>query len=943
MPDADALQECLRRINEAEACFLQMAKAQEALVAARQALAAAGLAAAGDVPVRNGVQSDVQNGSALEPVKAAVPEVLPPAGESDKVVVATNLDLSLRSSPRPSLVKAKSFVRDLNREREELEEVKESAAVRLGLEPDEIMKCFDYFCKADVDKSGKITIEEMRTLMESLSHIGLTKNDWDNIMTLVDKNDDGALDFGEFLVCYCNTPMKRPAHLKAQLGNIGESTDPEFAAKITGVPVTGIMAYLKKEIREEKAFLRIPIIFLLFICFVLSMATHRDPHRLAAIEDAFRFDIEENANFAFSGNAPFENGRMGHKSMYDVNSFADFWSWMDLGLTPLFFPESWDVSESRANYAARCTSPQGALEGSGWRFKANFSSDVGGASLSNDIGKLCSSYSSIGGLDDPTPPKDFFSKPPYLFFNSIIGGLRLRQEQLDIVPCASPGLAGTAYDNSCVASTKDYWLKPDLDTILWTDEDLVNKAGGETYYILSQTAQSDVRRQLRDLENRAWVNQRTAKVELLFTTYNAHQNIFVATYVNFFINQAGHIHKAIKPVGIWMDPYQSPMSYVFDVCWALLVLNVLRAVILQLRTDCRLYGAAGGVKAFLRQSDNIVDIACLIFSAVIFGLWFKMLSQISELNEILASADLNQQGSWASDDNRGAFFALVDNIVSTSFSFEQAVAFYPFAIGMRFFSAFSGQPRLAVVTRTLSGAASDLLHFGVVLFSILLVYSVSADLMYGREVAEFESFDRSLISVFRALLGDFDYLAFTEIGRPAAAVWFCSFVILLNLVMLNMLLAIVMDQYNTVKESLPEDAETILSQSSEIFRRWRQKKQGLRLSLGYVLEVLETTLGGAPCGELATVSTLVEMVPGLERPQALRILKNSHSILKSDDSVDINSMMKTLKALDIRVQELQEASHHGSGGNPHAHHHFRLLNSIQDKLDKAIERENCFI
>lgn len=39
--------------------------------------------------------------------------------------------------------------------------------------------------------------------------------------------------------------------------------------------------------------------------------------------------------------------------------------------------------------------------------------------------------------------------------------------------------------------------------------------------------------------------------------------------------------------------------------------------------------------------------------------------------------------------------------------------FYPVCIMMRLFKAFAAQPRLAIVTKTLALAATDLTHFGI--------------------------------------------------------------------------------------------------------------------------------------------------------------------------------------------------------------------------------------
>lgn len=111
--------------------------------------------------------------------------------------------------------------------------------------------------------------------------------------------------------------------------------------------------------------------------------------------------------------------------------------------------------------------------------------------------------------------------------------------------------------------------------------------------------------------------------------------------------------------------------------------------------------------------------------------------------------------------------------------------------------------------------------------------------------------------------------------------WFWTFIILVQLIMLNMLLAIVMDVYTEVKSGLDYNAPTVFSQMSLIWRRWKQKRRGTRMPLEYVLkklvpQALDTKLLKKEESELQqktlTPSALMAQVPGLGEEQAVRIL-----------------------------------------------------------------------
>merc|ERR1719424_1280699 len=103
--------------------------------------------------------------------------------------------------------------------------------------------------------------------------------------------------------------------------------------------------------------------------------------------------------------------------------------------------------------------------------------------------------------------------------------------------------------------------------------------------------------------------------------------------------------------------------------------------------------------------------------------------------------------------------------------------------------------------------------------------------LFGPEFKEFSTFSRAMTSVFIVLLGGFDWEMMSGVGLPHAIIWFWTFSIFVQLIMLNMLLAIVMDVYTDVKSGLAKNAPTIFSQVSLIYRRWHEKKLGLRIGL----------------------------------------------------------------------------------------------------------------
>jgi len=153
------------------------------------------------------------------------------------------------------------------------------------------------------------------------------------------------------------------------------------------------------------------------------------------------------------------------------------------------------------------------------------------------------------------------------------------------------------------------------------------------------------------------------------------------------------------------------------------------------------------------------------------------------------------------------------------------------AIMLKFFKAFQANARLQVVTKTLMRAFVDIVHFMVVFMAAFNGFVVTGHILLGGDILHFNSFGASFNTAFLCLLGDFGwYSDLTEKVEPLASglpyfvvsLWFWSFIIFALQILLNMLLAIIMDNYAAVTGELMTmaDAPTLVQQCH---RYWTRK------------------------------------------------------------------------------------------------------------------------
>eukprot|EP00931_Biecheleriopsis_adriatica_P009340 TRINITY_DN11040_c0_g3_i1.p1 TRINITY_DN11040_c0_g3~~TRINITY_DN11040_c0_g3_i1.p1 ORF type:complete len:892 (+),score=153.30 TRINITY_DN11040_c0_g3_i1:89-2764(+) len=780
---------------------------------------------------------------------------------------------------------------------DEFSEVRDELADYLGLSSSDVSDAYRIFASYDKDNSGKLDVCELKTSLHKLSGKEIDENDYINVLKVYDKDMDGFVSFEEFLFIYCQTPAKKQKHLKrfsTRVTDGGNRLTSKLRARVGGIKQSDVKAYLRSELNEEASCLKLPLVLLTFFAFLFSCQLHRPTAILSGTEEAVKYHIEENANFAFSGVLPFENGRIGHKAIYDVNTFGDFWSFFGLGLVPLLFPGP-EVSEMRLNVAGRCTPPADALLGGGFSLP-NGSTVPASATLSNDLGDICQKLETP--LLPPTSTSSLGRASPFLATQSIIAGVRLQQEQLPVTNCIRPELQGHSYDGECTDSG-DFWFPIEIHSMLGMDKQRTDQPGASTEYLLSHTTQSEAQQRLFALENSAWLDQRTSKIEIMFTVYNPDTDIFTALHIYFGMNRAGLMRKLIKPMSFPMTTYRSPLSYVLDCLFYLCVIKLAIDEGRLMIHHCRAKGFKQGSYEYFGFAQ-VVDWAAILYSVVLSIFWAEEHALLTDLFAKLQSGDPNTPGTWVHAADRIEFFEHVDELVKSVTRNQLLFGAYPLLLGLRFFEAFSGQPRLALVTKTLSAASKDVIHFGLVVVSLLLVFSLSGQLMFGQDMKDYASYDRALVTLQRGMIEGFDVSGMFQIDRPLAVVWGLAFSVLLQVLMTNMLLAIIFDVYAEVKSAVPPDAETIWSQSWEIFRRWKGARLGQRISLSTVQNCLEALAGQR---EYLTVPVLMQNVPGLGKEQALRILVGADE--KAANRFESMHTAQQLLSMDFRIQEIQ--------------------------------------
>jgi len=672
--------------------------------------------------------------------------------------------------------------------------------------------------------------------------------------------------------------------------------------------------WIKDEIEREAACLELPFTVALLVCFSLLAITYVSQDKVTLVEEAIVNDITENANFAWAHH-------FGHKGITDVNSFADFWSWCRLGFVPLLAPKApWPYSEELSAAVPQVT-----------------------GAPAYDVGALPTRWPMPGHRQRVPARND------YLRYNRIIGGFRFRQQvaAASAPSCVFPGdenVLSQWLGKLCTGRINEY-LPPDLyasetfdspDRVEWFISDAEDHETLIRRVIDMEDGCTSARAQNRSClcewcagqdPAHPWLNELTKRVEISFILYNAQYGLYAMATVNFWFSRTGHIHKQVNVrtswAGLMVRDYNDLIIVVLSgVVWILSCMYVFRSEAKEIVDLVR----AKKKPWYLTIADdyigfwNCVDWISIGIAAIISVLFLMLNLSIGLANTELAglarqgaSTSLQAQGSAVTAQYVGeirSFYKRVEEMAASERHFRLWLCVYPTVLMLRLFKSFDAQPRLAVVTNTFKEARDDLLHFALVFLSVYLCMSVNAVLFFGQDTLEFATLDRALHSSFRAMLGDWDWDQMKQIGLIKAFLWFFAFMLVMVLLLLNMLLAILMESYGQVKD-LAKNEASMFVQIRNMIRRYRQSQRGERVRLKDIWAALLSYENDDDAAMLRSEKDvfprfLVQTVPGIPRSQALRTLctaQEAYDVLH-EEPLEPDALQDTLQRTEERLDNM---------------------------------------
>lgn len=551
---------------------------------------------------------------------------------------------------------------------------------------------------------------------------------------------------------------------------------PEEIVKKHGVPREELQRYIENEIQESEMFRSMPFTMFFVIAYACLVLIHNDAVVVRAVEQSIEVDIIDNARYGFDA-----RGIVGTYDVMDVDNAEEYWMWLIEGLLPLIaaqeLPEGVNMSDPDVLLQFQEENRQGI----------------------------------------------------YLNYNRILGGVRLEQERAEPKLCSHASALLTWYHGDCYGDAYE------VDPETWTARQ-VTPADRVEWLFISEPA-GQIRDHVMTLRDEGWIDAATRKIKMSIPVYTGEFGLHSLITINFFFSRGGKVWKQFLHLSVFAFWYTHWWYVIYDILWGLALMRITIAEVTEVAWYCK----RKPLKALYLEYIgfwNFVDWVSIFAGGAIMLLAYLSVGGTNRLNsetENLSAASLAD--GEAHREQVMLYYSRLDQVSKYMHAYRLVLASYPLVIVLRLFKAFAAQPRLALVTETLLVSGVDIMHFLIVFVSIFITFAISGLVLFGHRNENFTTFPRAINMVFKLLLGDFDWETLRRDSHMEAFIWLAMTIGILVLLLLNMVLAIVIDGYGRVKRRM-FISDTLYTEMHQTVQRFLQVRRGKWVDLHTILNAL---------------------------------------------------------------------------------------------------------
>lgn len=271
--------------------------------------------------------------------------------------------------------------------------------------------------------------------------------------------------------------------------------------------------------------------------------------------------------------------------------------------------------------------------------------------------------------------------------------------------------------------------------------------------------------------------------------YNKNVNLFSIIRMSFEIPSTGGVITQAQFSIIHVYSSSSPLDVVTVICeiaWLILIGYYIGEKIYEMKV-IGFRNFMGHLELRTQFFNLLLSSACVIFKMVKYS--------IIDSDEIMICDPAKENDCYLS------------NFVFWQNQFNNFLAIVTFLSWIELNKFFTDFESTAVFTKTLRLCLADLVSFMLVFTVTYLAYAELGVLIFGGQLDQFKNIFHSIYTLFRVILGDFDFHALESSNRILGPIYFITYVFVVFFILLNMFIAIISDTYSEVKAELSVPGE----------------------------------------------------------------------------------------------------------------------------------------
>ncbi|XP_076462152.1 LOW QUALITY PROTEIN: polycystin-2-like [Babylonia areolata] len=303
------------------------------------------------------------------------------------------------------------------------------------------------------------------------------------------------------------------------------------------------------------------------------------------------------------------------------------------------------------------------------------------------------------------------------------------------------------------------------------------------------------------LYDNLWVRRGSRVVFIDFTVYNANINLFCVVRLLVEFPATGGAIPSWTFRTVKLLRYVTIGDYFVLACEAIFCLFILYYTVEEV-IEIKKHRLS-----YFKSFWNILDILVIIISVVcvVFNI-YRTVEVGDKLEGLLKEPEK---------------FADFESLSYWETRFCNAIAIATFMAWIKIFKYISFNKTMTQLSSTLGRCAKDLAGFFVMFIIIFLAFTQLGYLLFGSQVKDFSTFQNAFFTLFRIILGDFDFHQLEQANRILGPIFFMLFVFFVFFVLINMFLAIINDTYSEVKSDMANQKNEF--EIGDYFKRGYQK------------------------------------------------------------------------------------------------------------------------